>query len=84
MENVCVRFEKSFIHDIEEVMKTNRYATKTEFIREAVRDKIKDLETKEALLRLKTVYGASKGRTTKEQMRKAKKKAFKELAKKFY
>tara|TARA_Y100000310_G_scaffold321445_1_gene379083 strand:+ start:1627 stop:1881 length:255 start_codon:yes stop_codon:yes gene_type:complete len=83
MENVCVRFEKSFIHDMEEVMKGHRYATKTEFIREAVRDKIKDLETKEALIRLEKVYGASKRKTTKEQMRKAKEEAFEVLSKKF-
>ena len=68
---------------MEEVMKGHRYATKTEFIREAVRDKIKDLETKEALIRLEKVYGASKRKTTKEQMRKAKEEAFEALSKKF-
>ena len=81
METIPVRYEESFIHDMEKVMKKHRYATKAEFIREAVRDKMKDLETQEALMRLEKISGSSKRRTTKEQMRKAKKEAFEELAK---
>lgn len=60
METVSLRFEEDFLHDMEKVMKEHRYATKTEFIREAVRDKIKDIEKQEALLRLERAYGAGK------------------------
>jgi Arc/MetJ-type ribon-helix-helix transcriptional regulator len=85
METISVRFEENFVHDMEKVMKGHRYATKTEFIREAVREKIKDLEKEEALLRLQKVYGAGakKGRKiTNEQIHKAGEEAFKEIAKK--
>lgn len=79
METVSIKFEESFLHDVEEVMKKHRYITKAEFIREAIRDKIKDLEKEEALIRLRKLYGASKRKTTDAQLRKAKEKAFEEL-----
>lgn len=85
METLSVRYEDDFIQDMEKVMKENRYATKAEFIREAIRDKMKDLETKAALMRLEAAYGAGKkkGRNiTDEQIHKAKDEAFEELARK--
>jgi Arc/MetJ-type ribon-helix-helix transcriptional regulator len=83
METISVRFEEDFVDDMEKIMKGNRYATKAEFIREAVRDKMKDLETQAALMRLEKVYGSSKRRTTKEQMKRAKEEAFEEIANRF-
>ncbi len=77
---ISVRFEDTFLHTIETVMKGHHYSTKAEFIREAIRDKVKDLETEEALMRLEKLSGSSGKLTTTEQMRKAKKEAFKELA----
>ena len=79
MEAVCVKFEDKFLQDVEEAMKRHRYSTKTEFIREAVRDKIKELEKEESLLRLKKMYGASKRKTTDAQLHLAREKAFEEL-----
>ncbi len=74
-----MKLEDAFLKDIKKSMKRHRYTTKTEFIREAIRDKIRDLEKEEALLRLKRVYGASKRKTTDEQLHKAGEKAFEEL-----
>ena len=79
MEAVSLKLEDAFLRDIESIMKKHRYTTKTEFIREAIRDKIHDLEKEEALLRLKSLYGASKRKTTDEELHKAGEKAFEEL-----
>ena len=76
-----MKLEDTFLEDIEEVMKKHRYTTKTEFIREAIRDKIRELEKEEALLRVKKLYGSSKRKTTDEQLHIAREKAFKELEK---
>lgn len=83
MEPVTIRFEDSFLRDIEKVMKKNRYATKTEFIREAVREKIKELEKEEALARVRRLYGASKRKTTDEDLKRAREKAVKEIEEEF-
>ena len=47
MENISLKLEKEFLKSIEVVMKKHNYMTKTEFIREAIREKMKKLEEKE-------------------------------------
>lgn len=81
METISVKFEDTFLHDIEHVMKRNRYATKAEFIREAIRDKIKQLEREELFMKVKKGYGASNRVTTDEELHIAREKAFEELEK---
>ena len=49
MESVSLKLEKNFLNAIEKVMKRHNYMTKTEFIRESIRDKIARLEEKEIL-----------------------------------
>jgi len=49
MENVSLKIEENFLKAIEAVMKKHNYMTKTEFIRESIRDKIRKLEEKEIL-----------------------------------
>ena len=49
MENISLKLETGFLHEIEKVMKRHNYMTKTEFIRESIRDKIRRLEEKEIL-----------------------------------
>ena len=85
MESVSLKLEDKFSQDIEKTMKRHRYTTKTEFIREAIRDKIRDLEKEEALLRLEKAYGAGakKGRQiTDEKLHRAGEEAVREIAKK--
>ena len=49
MENVSLKMEENFLNAIEKIMQKHHYMTKTEFIREAIRDKIKQLEEKEII-----------------------------------
>lgn len=85
METISVRYEKSFIKAMEKIMKAFRYATKAEFIREAIRDKMRDLETRAALMRLEKAYGAGaykKRKITDKDVHRAGEEAFEEIAKK--
>ncbi|MEK6935864.1 MAG: ribbon-helix-helix domain-containing protein [Nanoarchaeota archaeon] len=47
IENISLKLEGNFLNAIVKVMKKHNYTTKTEFIREAMRDKIRMLEEKE-------------------------------------
>ncbi|MEK6844086.1 MAG: ribbon-helix-helix domain-containing protein [Nanoarchaeota archaeon] len=49
MENISLKLERNFLSAIEKIMKKHNYMTKTEFIRESIRDKIKRLEEKEII-----------------------------------
>ncbi len=64
MENISLKLESEFLREIEKIMKKNRYMTKTEFIRESIRDKIKELEKQETLKNIEKLFGSSKHKTT--------------------
>jgi len=49
MENVSLKLEENFLKAITAVMRKHNYMTKTEFIREAIRDKMRKLEEKEII-----------------------------------
>mgnify|MGYP001574587076 CR=1 FL=1 len=83
METVSLKLEDKFLHDIEKSMKKHRYSTKTEFIREAIREKLSDLEKEEILKGIVKLKGLSKHRTTDEQLHKAREKIAKMLEKQF-
>ncbi len=66
VENVCVRLDSALSRQIEKDMKEFRYSTKTEFIRDAVRGKLKELseerEKKNAWKALFVARGILKGK----------------------
>ena len=79
MENISLKIEGNFAKEIGRVIKKNLYSTKTEFIREAIRDKIKELEEQEMLKKAKKLFGSSKRKTTDKELHKAREKAFEQL-----
>jgi len=83
MESISLKLEPNFLRDIEKTIKKNRYSTKTEFIRAAIRDKITELEKEETLKNIDKLFGSLKHKTTDEQLHAAGEKAFKQLERKF-
>ena len=74
-----MKLETGFARDMESIMQKHRYTTKTEFIRQAIREKMRMLEREEALLQLKQIRGASTRKTTDARLRKARELASDEL-----
>jgi len=83
MEPVSIKFDERSLKNLGKIMQKFGYSTKTEFIREAVRDKIRDLEKEEALKKIDKLFGASKRRTTDAQLHEAREKLEKIYDKKF-
>ena len=83
MESISLKLDEKFLRRIKETMEKHHYTTTTEFVREAIRDKLTDLEKAEMLAALKRVAGSSKRRTTDEQLHAAGEKAFTLLEKRF-
>jgi len=83
METVCIKLDKGLAHEVDRVLKKHHYSSKTEFVREAIRDKISEIEKKEALARLEKFYGSSKRKTTDAQLREAREKAVAEIERRF-
>ncbi len=83
MEATTVKFEDEFHNRVEKAMKKHHYATKAEFIREAMREKLIDLEKQECMMRAFKLYGAGRqkhGNITDEDLHKARERAAKEIA----
>ena len=83
MESITIKVEKTFSQEIESAMKKYNYSTKTELIREALRDKLSDLEKKDILHALDLLVGSSKKKSRDEDIHSIRKRVFEELEKEF-
>lgn len=62
METISLKMEKNLLNDIDKTLKENRYATRTEFIRDAIRHKLSDAEKEAAIKKLEQYKGFLKGK----------------------
>jgi len=82
METISIKVDARLLSKIDSKINRHCYGTRTEFVREAIRNRIRDLEKEEAINRLDRYYGLSKRTTTNKQLHYAGKKAIKELSRK--
>ena len=75
--------EEGFVKVIERVMRKHNYMTKTEFIRQAIREKIKELEKQKTLKNVERLFGSSEHKTTDEDIHRARERAVEILERKF-
>lgn len=83
MEVVSLKIEDEVLQEIDQKLIHHRYSTRTEFIRDAIREKLSDLEKEDILKELVHLKGSSKHKTTNEQLHKAREKAIEQLEEKF-
>lgn len=91
MESISLKLDKSILNEIDSNLKKHRYSTRTEFIRDAVRDKLiemenrklSDEEKKELFKAVDKARGILKTKTSDEDLRRAREKAGKIFIKKF-
>lgn len=79
METISLKMDGVVLSEIDRKLSRYRYSTRTEFIRDAIRSKLSELEKRELLKEIDRLYGASKRKTTDEQLHEAGEKAFKEI-----
>jgi len=80
MDIISLKMEEGIIQEIDNKLKYHRYSTRTEFIRDAIREKLNDLEKEEAIRKLVSLKGSLKGKS-KMGDREARDKASREIAK---
>lgn len=81
-EMITVKLEDVFLGDIDAIVKNEGYQNRTEFIRNALREKIEEIKLKKAMMELAHLKGFTKKNTTEESYEKVRAKAFEELSKK--
>ncbi len=81
-EMISLKLDNIFLKDIDNIVSNSGYQNRTEFIRNALREKVEEVKLKEAMISLGHLKGASKKKTTEETLEKLRTKAFEELNRK--
>lgn len=81
MEIVSVKFQEDILRKVDDAISGHNFNSRTEFIREAVRDKLEDLSREDLIKEFMKFRGKAKKKTTYEENRKTREKAFLEMAK---
>ena len=82
MESITIKVEENLAKEMDKAMKPF-YSTKTEFIREAIREKLMALRKEQAVEELKKHFGKAKTKTSYKEEREIREKVGKQFAKKF-
>ena len=83
MESVTIKVEETMGRRIDALMKRRGYATKTEFIREAIRDKIEADERGQLVQDFLKYRGAAKKKTMYADNKKVREEVARQIAKEY-
>ena len=64
---ISLKLEDTFLKSIDEVVKIHSYHNRTEFIRNALREKIEEIKLNEAMIKLSFLKGKAKTKVSKKQ-----------------
>lgn len=78
---ITLKLDDTFLKDIDAVVQKNGYQNRTEFIRNALREKLEETKLKEAMLQIAHLKGASKKKTSDEELHRIREKVFDEFDK---
>lgn len=82
MESITIKVDDKLAKEIDKITKPN-YSTKTEFIREAIRNRINEIKKESAMIELMKHFGKAKTKTTYKEEREIREKVGKEYFKKY-
>lgn len=80
-EMITVKLEDTFLKEIDTVVQKSGYQNRTEFIRNALREKLEETKLKEAMIQIAHLKGASKKKTSDEELHKIREQVFNEFDK---
>lgn len=81
-ELVTFKMDKNFLEEVDSVAKTSGFQSRTEFIRNALREKVDELRLKQAMMTLSKLKGKPTVKTTDEEREKIRERVFREFEKK--
>ncbi len=81
-EMINVKLDDMFLKEIDTIVEKQGYHNRTEFIRNALREKVEETKLKDAMMQIARLKGASKKKTSDADLEKIREKVFNELDKK--
>ena len=82
-ELITFKMEKEFLKEVDSAAKESHFHSRTEFIREALREKMDKIALEKAMKEISKLKGSSKKKTTEKEYEEAREKAFEAIAKQF-
>ncbi|MFH1399729.1 MAG: hypothetical protein ABIG95_06500 [Candidatus Woesearchaeota archaeon] len=82
MESITIKVHREMLREIEKAVDPD-YGTKSEFVREAIRDRLKQIRKERAISQLREYFGKAKTRTTYSEERKTREEVGRKIAKKY-
>ncbi len=82
-EMITLKMDKRFLQDVDNVVRKQKYQSRTEFIREAMRDKLNTIEKDAALRELKIFRGSAKKQVDDKRLHEIREEIAKKYAKNF-
>ena len=76
---ITLKLEHNFLNELDELVKNSGYQNRTEFIRNAVREKIEEEKMKKFMMDLSKQKGSAKRKINEEELEKVREEAFEEL-----
>ena len=83
METISIRFQEDIIKNMDKSIAKNNFNSRTEFIREAVRDKLSDLTKEVRIKAFMKYYVSIKNKTTWAEQERIRHKVGEEFRRKF-
>ncbi len=80
---VSVKMDSATLKKLDSTLKAHHYGTRTDFIREAIRDKLRAAEKEAALRALRENFGKAKTHTTDEDLERIREEVGREMAAEF-
>ena len=81
-ELVTFKMEHDFLVDVDKTVKSAGFQNRTEFIRNALREKVEEVKLKQAMMTLSKLRGKASRKTSNEERAKIREKVFQEFEKK--
>ena len=83
METISLKLEEGILKEIDQKLAKHRYSTRTEFIRDAIREKLSEFEKEEMLKAVAKLRGSSRHKTTDEHLHRVRENLIEKYEKKF-
>ena len=80
-EMITLKLDDKFLEDVDAIVKKEGYQSRTEFIRNALREQVNKAKMKEIIMELASLKGKSNKKISDKEYEAARKKAFEELEK---
>lgn len=83
METISLKMDEQMLKEIDESLSKNNYSTRTELIRDALREKLEQLKKEELIKELMKFRGAAKKKTSDEELRRIREQVSSEMLEKY-